>query len=81
MPTESNSTFKDQPVTHRISHELHQYVDLGVIEYYLPSIPEGAQYVIGVRGQILKMNPDEAVCFLAGASAVATRMAKKSGLI
>ncbi len=81
MSSEPSLTSENQSVTYRISHELHQFVDLGVLEYYLPTIPEGEQYVVGIGGQILKMDQDQASCFLAGASAVATRMAKRSGLI
>jgi hypothetical protein len=71
----------DQEVISRIVKELKQLQELGVIEYYLGTIPEGEQFVVGVGGQILKMDIDQAICFLAGSSAVAQMTAKREGLI
>jgi hypothetical protein len=63
----------------RISTELTQYAELGVIEYYLPSDPEGERYVVGTQGRILNMDPEQTMCFLAGAAAVAFRLAAGAG--
>jgi hypothetical protein len=52
-----------------------------VIEYYLGTIPEGEQFVVGVGGQILKMDIDQAICFVAGTSAVAKLVAARVGLM
>jgi hypothetical protein len=71
----------DQEVISRIVKELKQLQELGVIEYYLGTIPEGEQFVVGVHGHVLKMDIDQAICFLAGSSAVAQATAKREGLI
>jgi hypothetical protein len=71
----------DQEVISRIVKELKQLQELGVIEYYLGTIPEGEQFVVGVGGQILKMDIDQAICFVAGTSAVAKLVAARVGLM
>jgi hypothetical protein len=63
----------------RIRTELTQYAELGVIEYYLPTDPEGERYVVGTQGRILNMDPEQAMCFLAGAAAVTFRLAANAG--
>jgi hypothetical protein len=71
----------DQEAINRIVKELKQFQELGVIEYYLGTVPEGEQFVVGVGGQILKMDIDQAISFLAGATAVAQMLAKREGLM
>lgn len=64
----------------KITDGLAQFSDAGVIEYYLSSIPEGEVFVVGVAGEIYRMSPTEAMCFVIGASAMATAVSKKLGL-
>jgi hypothetical protein len=56
----------------KIYEELRQYQHLGVLEYVLPTDPLGEQWILGVKGQIVKLTgDDQAAAFLAGCSAVA----------
>lgn len=64
----------------KLGEDLRKLRDLGAIDYYLPSDPEGVRYVVGFQNQILNMNPDEAMYFAAGATAMAYVMARKVGL-
>jgi hypothetical protein len=63
-----------------VAAELNKLVGFGAIEYYLPTIPEGEQFIIGLKGRILKMDIEQAICFLAGTTAVAELLAKRAGL-
>lgn len=64
-----------------IEDELTKLSNLGVISYYLPSIPAGEQFVIGLKGQILKMDQDQVACFLAGVTAASEFVARQRGLL
>ena len=64
----------------QVGAELKRLVDMEVISYYLPTIPEGEQFIIGLKGQILKMTPDQIPCFLAGVTAVSEFAARRLGL-
>jgi hypothetical protein len=63
-----------------IGDELRKLSDLGVISYYLPTIPEGEQFVVGLKGQILKMDQDTVVFFLAGVTAASEFLARRAGM-
>jgi hypothetical protein len=70
----------DAAAVRDIGDELRKLADLGVIGYYLPTIPEGEQFVVGLKGQILKMNQDSIVFFLAGVTAASEFMARRAGM-
>lgn len=59
----------DETFVADMSDQLNQLSELGVIQYYLPSIPEGEEYVIGVQGEIIKLNSETVLIFLAGVTA------------
>lgn len=64
-----------------IAKELRAYADAGVIEYYLPTIPEGQEYIVGVRRQIVKMSPAQVPAFLAGVAAALDFAARRLGIM
>lgn len=70
----------DEIAAQAIGAELNKLSSMGVVDYYLPTIPEGEQFVVGVKGQILKMDQDQVVCFLAGVTAVSEFTARKMGI-
>lgn len=65
----------------RIERELRGYQEMEFIEYYLPSDPAGQRFVVGVDGQILNMDPEQAMTFLMGAAMVARGLARQRGLL
>ncbi len=75
MSTESTTTEVES-----IEHGLREYVALGVLDYYLPTIPAGEWYVVGAENQIIKLSPDQAPAFLAGAGVVARFLARRAGM-
>lgn len=80
MTVGNNDPLPPEAIT-AIGKELDGLHRMGAITYYLRSIPEGEQFVIGCKGQILKMDQDQVVCFLAGVTAVAECMARQRGLM
>jgi hypothetical protein len=55
--------------TKQIYDELEGLRQAGVLEYVLPTVPLGEQWVLGFQGQIIKLaGDDQAAAFLAGAS-------------
>jgi hypothetical protein len=70
----------DAAAIEAIAGNLRQYSDMGVIDYYLPTIPEGEEFVVGLKGQILKLDQDNVVAFLAGCTAVAEFSARRLGM-
>lgn len=64
----------------RIGDELRSYADAGIVEYYLPTIPEGVQYIVGVRHQIVKMSPDQVPAFCVGVTAALDFAARRLGI-
>lgn len=65
----------------RIETELRSLQRLGAIEYYLPFDPAGEWYVIGINQQILNMDQEQVMCFLAGTSAVTRLLAREAGMV
>lgn len=61
--------------------ELQKLSDGGVIEYYLPTDPIGEQFVVGVKGQIIKLDQETVWIFLAGVTATAEFAARKAGIV
>lgn len=57
-----------------VERELRQYVELGFLQYYLPTIPPGERYVVGMDGRIVIMSPEETMAFLLGATMAAQGM-------
>jgi hypothetical protein len=70
----------DAAAIEAIAGNLRQYSEMGVIDYYLPTIPEGEEFVVGLKGQILKLDQDNVVAFLAGCTAVAEFSARRLGM-
>jgi hypothetical protein len=60
--------------------ELQKLSDGGVIEYYLPTIPVGEEFVVGVKGQIIKLDVETVWMFLAGVTATAEFAARRAGI-
>ena len=60
--------------------ELQKLSDQGVIEYYLPTIPVGEEFVVGVKGQIIKLDQETVWMFLAGVTATAEFAARRAGI-
>lgn len=54
-----------------IDKQLQQLMRMGAIQFYVPTIPLGLQWVVGIRGRMLKMTTDEAACFVVAASTMA----------
>jgi hypothetical protein len=69
----------EQPSAEDVLTELTKYKDLGVPSYVLPSVPLGEQWIVGVQGQIVRLNGEvEVAAFLVGMSAVAHFMASRT---
>ena len=57
----------------RILEDLEAYKNAGMIDYVLPTIPLGEQWIIGWNSQILKFTSKEGIVgFLAGIQVCAT---------
>lgn len=63
-----------------VEKELRQYVELGVLEYYLPSDPAGVEYIVGAEHQIIKMNADQVPAFLTGMGVVARFLVRRKAM-
>jgi len=63
-----------------ILKELEGLAQNNVIEYVLPTIPLGQEWVVGIDGRILKFGKDEAIAFLAGTTAALKWTARRRGL-
>ena len=62
----------------RILKDLEAYKDAGMIDYVLPTIPLGEQWIVGWNGQILKFVTKEGVVgFLTGIQVCAMFVAKQ----
>lgn len=60
----------DGPTNEEILAELNKHKEYGILDYVLPTIPLGESWVVGVRGQIVKLGTKgEVVAFLVGVSA------------
>ncbi len=67
-PASGGSEFSDE----QILEELNKLVELGALEYVIPTRPLGESWVVGCEGQILKFrNSDEAAAFLMGTNVLA----------
>jgi len=54
------------------------WVEVGVLQYVLPTEPLGESWVLGVDGQIVKLvGVDQAVAWLSGADAVTRLVARR----
>lgn len=61
----------------RILEDLEAYQEAGMLEYVLPTIPLGEQWIVGWNGQILKFVTKEGIVgFLTGIQVCATFAAK-----
>ena len=75
----------DEITDEMILEHLKEYQQYGVIEYVVPTIPLGEEWVVGLTEvdgspKIAKMNSDQALGFLIGAGAVARTLAKRLGV-
>jgi hypothetical protein len=62
----------------RIYEDLKAYSDCGMIEYILPIVPLGEEWIVGWNGQILKFLSKEGIVgFLAGIQVCATFVGKR----
>ena len=60
--------------------EFKKYVDVGVLQYVVPTDPLGEEWVLGQAGVLVKLiGDDQAAAWLAGASAVARFLAERAG--
>lgn len=65
----------------QIYDALKAYANKGVIEYVLPTEPLGEQWVLGQSGTLVKLiGKDQALAWLAGASAMTVWTAQRMGL-
>lgn len=82
MPAETTvPEFTDE----QILEQLEDYARAGVIEYVLPTIPLGEQWVVGLTDNngdpnIAKMNSEQVFGFLIGVSAMIRFMARRAGM-
>lgn len=61
----------------RILADLEAYQDAGMIDYVLPTIPLGEQWIVGWNGQILKFTTKEGIVgFLTGIQVAAMFIAR-----
>lgn len=63
-----------------VQAELDTLVDLGVLEYVIPTVPVGERWVLGLRGEIQNLDGTQVRCFLLGAHAVTWRMCEQQGI-
>jgi hypothetical protein len=74
-----HQTEEGLPDAAHIERELQKLQDLGVIQYYIASVPAGEAWVVGTEGQILNMTPKETACFLAGVAATTMMLVSRTG--
>lgn len=72
-----NMSVSDDEFNARILEELDKLVELGVLDYVVPTDPIGEEWVVGHKLQILKFKtPEEITAFLAGVTVVSTFIAE-----
>lgn len=65
----------------QILADLNNYKDAGMIDYVLPTIPLGEQWIVGWQGQILKFVTKEGILgFLLGIQVAAVFIAGQRGV-
>ncbi len=64
------TTSNAEPSNEVILNELDKIAAYGVIDYVLPTVPLGESWVVGVRGNLVKMGTiEEVLAFLTGVNA------------
>lgn len=62
--------------------QLQRYADVGFIEYVVPTIPAGEEWVVGLPDLgLVKLSHGDAVAFVMGAETVVRTLAKQQGLL
>ena len=61
--------------------ELKKLEAVGAVEYVLPTVPLGEEWIVGFEGSIIKMiGNGEAAAFLAGVNVACRTLARHAGL-
>lgn len=63
-----------------VQHALDGLVEVGVLEYVLPTVPLGERWVLGARGKILNLTRGETLAFISGVTALAFLVGELQGI-
>lgn len=75
------SEMRAEVTDERILEDLEAYKDGGLIDYVLPTVPLGEQWIVGWNGQILKFVTKEGIVgFLTGIQVCAMFVARQDPL-